>query len=295
MSLNRRHYSESGASARYHMDISLSGGGVDPILAKQLNLELKLHQYSQELLHLYKESQNWAAISQVAQTLVSSSARIRELKQRLRDLQDGLPLQLPYLEKISESEARLSLSPEPPVATLRSDKEDQPTLETPFDSLSTKVNNNNHHLAVLPECNSEKLPNSDTESENKKLHHLESDPASRQHLEVSDHDIYAGTGSGTVVTAAEQPEPIITVNLQQKSEFLTPVNAQEDQTEGVKEFEGVNAVNDIDKIVGKMESLAFDLNEQYDHMQSSEPPLLTENVHMETMETMGKGAVKSLN
>ena len=96
-SLNRRHHSESGLRSRATR-AAVNGGGVNLLISDQLSLELDLQDKCRELLCLYKESQDWPAVGQLAQTLVTSSSRSSDLKRRLQDQE-----QLPYLEKIPES------------------------------------------------------------------------------------------------------------------------------------------------------------------------------------------------
>lgn len=98
MSLSRRHYSESGAG----LHEALCSGGVNSITSDQLSLELKLQENCRLLLHSYKESQDWSAVGQLAQTLVTSTTRIKDLKRRLEESRNHAPL--PFLEKISESD-----------------------------------------------------------------------------------------------------------------------------------------------------------------------------------------------
>lgn len=95
-SLKRRHHSES--SLRHRDAAAAIGGGVaNQLISNQLSLEHNLQDKCRELLCLYKESQDWSAVGQLAQTLVTSSARASDLKRRLQD-----PEHLPYLEKIVE-------------------------------------------------------------------------------------------------------------------------------------------------------------------------------------------------
>ena len=104
MSLNRRHHSESGV--RYQA-INTTGGGVNSLIADQLNLELKLQENCRKLLNSYKESQNWPAVGQLAQTLVTNSARVNDLKRRLAELENSNKEGLLYLERIPESRAQV--------------------------------------------------------------------------------------------------------------------------------------------------------------------------------------------
>lgn len=71
---------------------------MNSLISNQLSLERKLQDSCRELLNSYKESQDWSAVGQLAQTLVTSSSRISDLKRRLLDQEH-----LPYLEKIPES------------------------------------------------------------------------------------------------------------------------------------------------------------------------------------------------
>lgn len=94
----RRHHSEPGL--RYWARGASNGGGVNnSLISNLLSLELELQQKSRELLDSYKECQDWFAVGQLAQTLVTNSSRISDLKRCLQSQE-----QLPYLEKISESD-----------------------------------------------------------------------------------------------------------------------------------------------------------------------------------------------
>jgi hypothetical protein len=75
-----------------------NGGGVNSLISNQLSLELQIQENCRVLLSSYRESQDWSAVGQLAQTLVTSSGRIGDLKRRLQDQEH-----LPYLEKIPES------------------------------------------------------------------------------------------------------------------------------------------------------------------------------------------------
>lgn len=78
------------------------------LVRSQLSLELKLKQSCQELLHLYKESQNWAAVGQLAHTLVTNSQRVAQLKDQLRPEEVARQ----FLQVIKEDSRSRSLSPE---------------------------------------------------------------------------------------------------------------------------------------------------------------------------------------
>ncbi len=94
--MNRRHYSES---VLHHHQADTKGGG-NSLLSRQLTLELRLQQDCKDLLNLYKETQDWSAVGQLAQALTTCSSRIEELKRRLKDLETSAPV--PFLEKIQE-------------------------------------------------------------------------------------------------------------------------------------------------------------------------------------------------
>ena len=103
MSADRRHHSES--LHRYQAGTKSSTTEGNSLLSSQLTLELRLEQDCKDLLHLYKETQDWSAVGQLAQSLTTCSSRICELKKRLKDL-DGKNAPLPFLEKISESDSK---------------------------------------------------------------------------------------------------------------------------------------------------------------------------------------------
>ncbi len=52
-------------------------------LSSQLSLELQLRQHCKELLNLYRSTQDWASVSQLAQSLVTNSQRIATLRELL--------------------------------------------------------------------------------------------------------------------------------------------------------------------------------------------------------------------
>lgn len=117
MSLNRRHHSESGLG---YTRVAANGGGVNSLISNQLGLERKLQDHCRELLNSYKDSQDWSAVGQLAQTLVTSSSRIGDLKRRLLDQEH-----FPYLEKIRES-GQAQLKEASPTPTVLDSLEDSP-------------------------------------------------------------------------------------------------------------------------------------------------------------------------
>lgn len=97
----------------------------ESLLSTQLSLELQLRQHSQELLNLYRNSQDWPSVSQLAQSLVTNSQRIATLKELLsKESQSSVR---PFLQTIRESK-----SPEPEKTIT-----DIPQSETQELSLST--------------------------------------------------------------------------------------------------------------------------------------------------------------
>ena len=77
--------------------------------SKQLCLEVELRRSCLELVQSYRESQNWESLSEVAQVLVTNSARIVKLKQQIKG---NIVQTLPYLLKCEASvEAHLNSLP----------------------------------------------------------------------------------------------------------------------------------------------------------------------------------------
>ena len=83
--------------------------GAFETIGRQLELEEKLHVFSQQLLQSYKETQQWACVGQIAQGLVASSQRVGQLKRQLESLRENS--RALFLESISE---RSSLPPPDP-------------------------------------------------------------------------------------------------------------------------------------------------------------------------------------
>ena len=85
MSVNRRHFSDSSVN-RYKSNLISRPDDEDwnkDLLRHQLSLEHKLQDTCQQLLHYYKEGHDWAAVSQVAQNLITGAQRIAVLKEQL--------------------------------------------------------------------------------------------------------------------------------------------------------------------------------------------------------------------
>ena len=109
MSLNRRHYSEPHIR-KLSASPPLDGG----VLAKQLESELELQKVCQELINSYRETQNWEAVSQVAQTLVHNNFRIGQLKQQIQEAPSSTSgSSSTYLDNILELELRTGSPPAP--------------------------------------------------------------------------------------------------------------------------------------------------------------------------------------
>ena len=114
-SIERRRFSDS----QVHRDrVKLPPGpptaenstrGAFETIGRQLELEEKLHVFSQQLLQSYKETQQWACVGQIAQGLVASSQRVGQLKRQLESLRENS--RALFLESISE---RSSLPPPGP-------------------------------------------------------------------------------------------------------------------------------------------------------------------------------------
>ena len=79
-------------------------------LSTQLSLELRLRQNCQELLNLYKSTQDWSSVTQLAQSLITNTQRVTALKDQLSKVEQGGVR--PFLHSISESK-----SPSPEQAT----------------------------------------------------------------------------------------------------------------------------------------------------------------------------------
>lgn len=145
-SLSRRHHSESA--------VREGSGGVDSVISVQLSLELRLRDNCRELLQSYKESQDWAAVGQLAQSLVSNTTRINDLKRRLEDFQTYA--HSPYLEKITELESD-NRNPQPLLSTrpVEGEEDVATTLE------SSEVNQDKV-ITITPELANESLSKTPT-------------------------------------------------------------------------------------------------------------------------------------
>ena len=77
-------------------------------LHAQLSLELQLRQNCQVLQNLYKGTQDWEAVSQLAQTLITNSQRITTVRERLCKA-EGQEVK-PFLVSIRESKSPSPLS-----------------------------------------------------------------------------------------------------------------------------------------------------------------------------------------
>lgn len=86
MSGSKRHFGDSGPDLlqsnlpEFSEEQLSSRSG---LLRCQLALEYKVLDTCKQLLHFYKESHNWVAVSQVAQSLITNSQRIAQLKEQL--------------------------------------------------------------------------------------------------------------------------------------------------------------------------------------------------------------------
>lgn len=109
MSLNNGRLINTDSSRPHEPD--LSSTPESKTLRSQLSLELKLRQNCQDLLNLYKGTQDWAAVSQLAQSLITNSQRIAHLKEQLQPHQQEGGLR-PFLYSITEDPRSRSLSPE---------------------------------------------------------------------------------------------------------------------------------------------------------------------------------------
>ena len=111
MSLSKRHYSDSSIRSNLHVIDTPPSPAEVSLTRKQLALEIKLQQSSHDLLLLYQESQNWVAVSEVAQTLNTISKRIEQLKNQLLSLENGSVVSHPpLLESIREAESPVNLN-----------------------------------------------------------------------------------------------------------------------------------------------------------------------------------------
>ncbi len=109
MYVNRRHFSDS-----IHYQVASietgqwSNGGGRRLVRAQLALEYKLQATCQQLLHSYKEGQNWAAVGQVANNLLTSSRRISQLKDQLSS---GCDIVLDPISELEAEDLRRTPSP----------------------------------------------------------------------------------------------------------------------------------------------------------------------------------------
>ena len=141
----RRHFSDSSVN---RLNSNLSRGveeflGVDPDtqvqdepvtpLRSQLALEYRLQNLCQRLLESYKEQYDWAAVGQVAQSLVTNTQRIGLLKERLlsRDY-SSVPRRLHSISEqppgASESQAPKTNRLSAPTPSGSAEREAQETL-----------------------------------------------------------------------------------------------------------------------------------------------------------------------
>lgn len=121
-------------------------------LNNQLSLELKLRQNCQDLQDLYKSSQNWSAVSQVTQSLVTNSVRIHSLEELLRK---GLQSEVlsPFLSAIGERNSSDPLQTSEQTNAPQEDKHTlvkaQTTVKSKSDSgLLVKESGNGMYISV---------------------------------------------------------------------------------------------------------------------------------------------------
>ena len=76
------------------------------LLRLQLSLEEQLQSVCQELLQTYKESRDWSAVSQLAQSLITNAQRVGQINEQLAQSSEFSPSPppRPLLESIQESE-----------------------------------------------------------------------------------------------------------------------------------------------------------------------------------------------
>lgn len=272
MSTDRRHHSESGLRCQAHSE-TIGSGGVNSDISNHLSLELQLRDKCRELLDSYKESQNWAAVGQLAQTLVSNSTRINDLKRRLKELAD-----FPYLEGIPESDNSISH----PYCRSPKGVPDDSTFQEASEVGKNKPANLRKQGESLPKVSEAVIDKQD-------LRELVA--SSSEGVECSE----ANQGEVCPPAPAENklptpsPEGSSQVNSDSEAALAAAVLENGTPTPGTptpdepqpEDIAGPKGVNDIDEITDLMEDLAdqfSDLSKQYELQEESEPhPPLVEN------------------
>lgn len=245
----RRHHGESGLS--YWARSATNGGGVNSLISNQLSLELKLQENCRELLDSYKQSQDWYAVGQLAQTLITSSSRISDLKRRLQTQEH-----LPYLEKISES-VKSQLQVEAfPGSTVQESLEDSPVNPEKAGGSLFKAANDSQDCVNKQELSSlGDLPGGGL-------------CASVQELPVSQpaEDLRCSAGDSASSSSEENLNCVEEVGSTITSAHLNHTDLLEkSQTEGEKSEDIVFRVEDMDDLEDQMEKLAdqfTDLSEE---------------------------------
>lgn len=246
MSLSRRHHSESGTC---YLRAAANGGGVNSLISNQLSLELRLQDNCRELLNSYKESQDWSAVGQLAQTLVTNSSRISDLKRRLQNQEH-----LPYLEKIPESE-KSQLKKEEGVLGSAEDSEVNP--EKPQESLYKAANDSQSCVNKQDSRDllSESFPGDASVSTEHPVQTGESSPSVSQ--ECASSQI-----SEEVVECAISTSHLPCTNTSDHTSSLKPAT-EDTQLGGEKNSESVGIVLSVEELNDQMEKLFADLNEQF--------------------------------
>ncbi len=297
--INRRHSSESGIVR------CQASHEAESIRERQLSLEKELQRNCQDLLHLYKESQDWPAVGQLAQSLVTNSSRISELKQHLNDP----PTQLPYLEKIversPEPRPRFSTDPQAAVGT----QENTPIIirvEHPDASLPRAFPSEADNIpeAKPPQASSscpskgESPVGSDSEELSKTLcwpEFSESNNSDQFSKQGSDHDRCCSEAAASVsdseVSPGEERSAITTVSPHHHHTLIEQLHSEGDLSptdqrshndspheqyvlpaviEEGRVLEEVNEIGDLDKIENLMETLADQFSDMNKEMESAD-------------------------
>lgn len=158
MSVSRRHLSDSihryQGGAFQHQQ--WSNGGERSLVRAQLALEHKLQAVCKELLHHYKEGQNWEAVGQVAHNLVTGTRRITHLEEQLSG---GCvrPL-LRSISEVEEAEDARTPSPSPGRSTEDAVGDSVKDTSDPFDDKEDSAFSEKSEEEMSNESTSEDLP-----------------------------------------------------------------------------------------------------------------------------------------
>ena len=277
MSLDRRHHSESGVRCQAAPE-TIGGGGVASILSNQLSLEVQLQGKCRELLNSYRESQDWSAVGQLAQTLVSNTSRINDLKHRLKELENHADL--PYLASGSDNR-----TPHPHSGSVSEGAEEEEDLvdstfqepEQEEPSSSSSVGGEQTNLEKPHECLSklsEVVPDKQPLGIGLEAECVEpqGSPLASTESKLAPEELSPSPEGCSVNNS--KPEQLPVESEQEPERAHTPVPKQLEDTQP-GEPETVIGLEDIDQIADLMENLADQfshMSEQCEEPESHPPP-----------------------